>query len=57
MDNKNIGLVLLIIGALGFSDYFIKYLKLKKNYKLVYYIFVISLGFTVYNNEFKFNIY
>ena len=57
MDNKNIGLVLLIIGALGFSDYFIKYLKLKNAYKLVYYIFVISLGFALYNNEFKFNVY
>lgn len=57
MENKDIGLVLLIIGALGFSEQIIKYLKLKNVYKLVYYIFVVSLGFAVYTKQFKFNVY
>lgn len=57
MENKDIGLVLLIIGALGFSEYIIKFLKLKKMYKLAYYVFVISLGLGVYNKQFKFNLY
>ena len=57
MENKDIGLVLLIIGALGFSEQIIKFLKLKNMYKLVYYVFVISLGFAVYTKEFKFNLY
>lgn len=57
MENKDIGLVLLIIGALGFSEQIIKFLKLKNMYKLVYYIFVISLGFSIYTKDFKFNIY
>ena len=30
MENRDIGLVLLIIGALGFSEQIIKFLKLKK---------------------------
>ena len=42
METKDIGLVLLIIGALGFSEQIIKFLKLKNMYKLVYYVFVIS---------------
>lgn len=57
MENKDIGLVLLIIGALGFSEQIIKYLKLKNMYKLVYYIFVVSLGFAIYTKQFKFNVY
>ena len=57
MEGRDLGLVLLIVGALGFSEYIIKFLNLKKNYKLVYYIFVISLGYAIYNREFRFNIY
>ena len=57
MENKDIGLVFLIIGALGFSEQIIKFLKLKKMYKLVYYVFVISLGFAIYTQQFKFNVY
>ena len=57
MENKDIGLVLLIIGALGFSEQIIKFLKLKNMYKLAYYVFVISLGFGIYTREFKFNLY
>lgn len=57
MEGRDLGLVLLIVGALGFSEYFIKCLKLKKNYTFIYYIFVISLGYAIYNREFKFNLY
>ena len=57
MESRDLGLVLLIVGALGFSEYFIKCLKLKKNYTFIYYIFVISLGYAIYNREFKFNLY
>ena len=39
MENKDLGLVLLIIGALGFSEQITKILKLKKMYKFVYYVF------------------
>jgi hypothetical protein len=55
MENKDLGLVLLIIGALGFSEQITKILKLKKMYKFVYYVFVLSLGYCIYTNEFKFN--
>lgn len=57
MENKDLGLVLLIIGALGFSEQITKMLKLKKMYKIVYYIFVLSLGYSIYSREFLFNIY
>ncbi len=57
MENKDLGLVLLIIGALGFSDQITKMLKLKKMYKIVYYIFVLSLGYSIYSREFLFNLY
>ena len=55
MENKDLGLVLLIIGALGFSEQITKILKLKNMYKFVYYVFVLSLGYCIYTNEFKFN--
>ena len=57
MESKDLGLVLLIIGALGFSDQITKMLKLKKMYKIVYYIFVLSLGYSIYSKEFIFNLY
>tara|TARA_B100000963_G_scaffold155233_1_gene135079 strand:+ start:19882 stop:20055 length:174 start_codon:yes stop_codon:yes gene_type:complete len=57
MENKDLGLVLLIIGALGFSEQITKMLKLKKMYKIVYYIFVLSLGYSIYSRKFLFNIY
>ena len=55
MENKDLGLVLLIIGALGFSEQITKILKLKNMYKFVYYVFVLSLGYCIYIDEFKFN--
>lgn len=57
MKSKDLGLILLIIGALGFSEQITKMLKLKKMYKIVYYIFVLSLGYSIYSKEFVFNLY
>lgn len=41
----NFGTILLYVAVFGFSDYFVKKYKLKKNKLLIYYFFTLVIGF------------
>ena len=52
------GFVLIYVATFGFSDYFVKIMKLKDFYYLLYYAVVAVLGFYIlyssnYFNEYK----
>jgi sulfite exporter TauE/SafE len=53
MNSKEFGFVLIFIGALGLSNYFVNKMKFKRASFIFYNIFILSLGFGLMNNVFK----
>ena len=53
MNTKELGFVLIFVGILGLSNYFVEKMKFKRVTFIFYNIFVLSLGLGLMNNVFK----
>ena len=53
MNTKEWGFVFIFIAAFGLSDYFVKYMKLKKTAFVFYCLFMGSLGLGIMYDVFK----
>ena len=51
---QEISIILFIISGIGLSEYIIKFLKIKKSYKIFYYMFLLSFGLALRYEKFKY---
>ena len=58
INYQDLGFGIIIVALLGLSEQILSLLKIKKIfYKIVYFVFVASLGLAIYNKTFTFNLY